>query len=816
MITRLVSGRIGRIMSNHHTLNADEVDIDLAELLRSVWAIKFSILLIVTIVSILTYLLLITIKPKYTSEALILIESRESPFTQTESQKSGTSSQSSLLLDQEAVNSQVQVLLSHDLARSVIADLNLQNMEEFNSNKNSSSILSDVLILIGLKNNSLQGTMEARVLEKFKEKLVVFAVTGSRVITIRFTTHDPQLSAKIANMIAEHYLTMQTNTKRDNTKGASAWLQLEIKDLTKKVAEAEAEVEAFRANSDLVVGQNNITLNAQRLSEINAQLSRARGQKSEAIARARQIRQLLNSGTPLDGASEIINSSFMQRLQEQKVTLRAQIAELSSTLLPGHPRIKELNAQLTGLTRQIRNEAAKVVHSVEQDAKIATSRERQLKENLTQLKAEAANLSDDEVKLRALQREAKAQRELLESFLGRYREAASRENAAALPPDARIISSASVSTKPSFPKIFPMLAAATISSLVLSIIFVLAKELLSGRAVHQSHIEQYDENASISERSNQNQPIVATDKRTMNRHDAPHVENNSYAASPVSHTSQASYHLDHHNDHDDGILDDNHEKFSTENPSQMLMKQEQSEPLNEMELVPIAARLPWVSNIADAATPAFAVMEDLRSDFSSAIFNLAEIVKDSAPEVISVVGTSSNSGTTTTAIALARAYALNGAKVIFIETSSGSEDGEKMIGENTLPGLANLLEGEATFSNVIYRDRLSPVHIIPVGYNDYSDNSNLISDKRIEIVLDALVQTYDVVIIDADAWGRETRHMIAWSDAAVLVSSVKQPNVKVKRIYERIQDFLSGGQVSLAIIEMRGAHNHSSLEDEAA
>ncbi len=49
------------------------------------------------------------------------------------------------------------------------------------------------------------------------------------------------------------------------------------------------------------------------------------------------------------------------------------------------------------------------------------------------------------MQLRALEREAKTERELLESYLAKYREASARDNINAAPPEARIISRASPS-----------------------------------------------------------------------------------------------------------------------------------------------------------------------------------------------------------------------------------------------------------------------------------------------------------------------------------------------------------------------------------
>ncbi|WP_204279003.1 hypothetical protein, partial [Klebsiella aerogenes] len=76
------------------------------------------------------------------------------------------------------------------------------------------------------------------------------------------------------------------------------------------------------------------------MGEINTQLSNARAQKSDAEAKARLIRSMLQSGRPIE-ASEVLNSELFRRLSEQRATLRAQLAEQSSTLMDGHPRIKE-------------------------------------------------------------------------------------------------------------------------------------------------------------------------------------------------------------------------------------------------------------------------------------------------------------------------------------------------------------------------------------------------------------------------------------------------------------------------------------------
>src|SRR6185312_8047354 len=158
----------------------------------------------------------------------------------------------------------------------------------------------------------------------------------------------------------------------------------------------------------------------------------------------------------------------------------AQLAEQSSTLLDGHPRIKELKAQLADLDRQLREEAGKVSRSLDNDARIAGGRLEGLVSSLDQLKQQASSTNGQDVELRAFEREAKAQRDLLESYLAKYREATARDSLGAVPSDVRIISRAVVSNTPYFPKKLPIVLIATLATLFIAAGFITTGELLAG------------------------------------------------------------------------------------------------------------------------------------------------------------------------------------------------------------------------------------------------------------------------------------------------------------------------------------------------
>ena len=415
---------------------------------RAIWRNKRSIIGPTLIMAAAAFIAVNLLTPRYKSEARVLIEGRENIFLRPEAEKTMSDRGT---VDAETVTSQVQLVLSRDLARDVIKELNLDRVCRNSTRRCSECSPLSVLRTIGILKDPMSMTLEERVLAAYYDRLTAFALDKSRVISIEFQSADPELAARVANLIAKRYLSFQQVAKQDQARSAGQWLSGELEKLRGKVKEAEAKVEDFRAKSNLYVGSNNTSLVNQQLTELSSQVSAARAQKADAEARARSIRDALRSGQSLD-SSDVANSELIRRLSEQRVTLKAQLAEQSSTLLPQHPRIKEMRAQIADLDQQIRAEGERMARSLESEAKIAGSRLETLSANLDQLKRQTASTSDQDVQLRALEREAKSQRDLFESYLAKYREATARDSIAAAPADARIISRAVVTQHSVFPE----------------------------------------------------------------------------------------------------------------------------------------------------------------------------------------------------------------------------------------------------------------------------------------------------------------------------------------------------------------------------
>ncbi|MGY4479544.1 GumC family protein [Bradyrhizobium sp. USDA 3364] len=665
---------------------SEAADLDLHVLGRALARKRGWIIVPTVLVFALSLAVVNVVTPRYKSEARILIDNRENAFLRP----NGERDLERTSLDAEAVTSQVQLVMSRDLARDIIKKNKLAERPEFDPVLRGFSPLKSLLALFGIGRDPFSLTPEERVLDAYYERFQAFAVDKSRVIVIEFQSEDPDLAARVANSIADGYLVLQQAARQDQAKSASTWLLGEIDKLRTKVADADSRVEEFRSKSSLFVGTNNIPLSNQQMGELNTQLNNARALKADAETKARLIREMLQSGKPIE-ASEVLNSELIRRLAEQRGTLRAQLAEQSSTLLDNHPRIKELKAQIADLDRQLREEAGKISRSLDNDARVADGRVMALSVSLDQSKKQAASSNGQDVQLRGLEREAKAQRDLLEAYLAKYREATARENIEAAPTDGRIISRATVSNTPAYPKKLPIVLIATLATLLLSSGIIVTGELLRisapgavGRAFAPA--------AAVIRRR---EPVMET---AAQDEPEPRLPPEPAFAAPVA-------------------------------PKPAM------EP--ELPLEPAVAHEPAIDE--PQPVPAQAVDE---------IDELAERLVAAGPAAhkVTVLGPAAGESVTWTALTLARLMARQ-AKVVVVDLVASSPVLTAATVDPAAPGLAELMQGEATFAQIITKDRQSRVQIVSAGRPGF-DRSHLQS-PRLGLAIDALLRVYDHVLLDA-------------------------------------------------------------------
>ena len=723
----------------------------------ALWRRKFWII-IPTLLAFLGSLVVVNVmRPRYTGEARILLENRETVYS-----RPGGDTRPESPLDPEAVASQVQNIMSKDLALKVIREMGLAKKEEFDSLANGLGMVRSVLVGLGIAPDPRKLPLEERVLETYLRRLLVFPQGKSRVLSLEFQSEDPLLAAEIANRIAEEYLKREQGAKSDTSKVTSEWLDKAIEPLMKKVLEAEGKVEAFRAKKGLFIGSNNMTITNQQLSDLNQQLSVARSQQVDLQARAKLIREAVRLGRVFE-TSEINNNDLVRRLLEQRAALKAQIAFEERTLLPGHPRMKELSSQLADLESQVRSAAERAARAFENDSRAAGARYESLQAEMNLQKKTATLSNEDEVQLKALERDAVALREQLVSYRNKFLDAAARGNDTPSPADARVISRAFPQNEPTFPKKGPIVLLATLAT------FVVACALITS-----SYLMSYQASLSRQDAYGYEMPPVPPYGGSGPFPGGPSGRAPfPWEAQPASSGGfQLPFGLGRKARHDP--------KFGA---APARAEAEHAEPFEQPE-----AYAPPAESMMHAGRSPLSEVAQQRTGVQAAeqiARELAMLGYLGRGKLLTVFGMDGHARTSLYSLQFGRRLAREGATIV-LDLSGQSDVFTRILGTKEV-GFDDYLDGAASIGDIIHRDPKTRMDVIPsfepIQHRLFSPAAR----RALEELVDALMRSYANVVIDAGCTGGAGEIVADMADAFVLMTRRNDEHESVQTIAERLE-----------------------------
>jgi uncharacterized protein involved in exopolysaccharide biosynthesis/Mrp family chromosome partitioning ATPase len=787
-----------------------DVDIDLGQLFRALWERRLRLVAVTAGFAVLAFVGTRMVAPEYQGEAQVLIELRTPDFSE---RVQPANSNADPILDDLGIASQVQVLQSTDLIKQVARDLKLSEREEFDPAANT-SFFKRLLISFGLVKNPLDVAPEERVLKAFREKLQVYQVDKSRVIGLNFTSEDPKLAADVPNKMAEVYLAMQSGAKLDTDSEAARWLEPEIATLREKVREAEKKVADYRAATDLQRVGTDQTFAGQQLNNVAAELTRVQAELASANARAEAVRQALKSGAAVDTIADVISSPTIQQLKAQESQIQNQISDLSMSLLEGHPRLKGLRAQLAGIREQINAETRKILKSLENEAEVAKLRQNQLAAQLSKAKTASAKADDEQVGLNALEREAAAQRDLLQTYLARYREAASRAGKNAAPADARVISTAVLPTEVHFPKVVPIVTVAALAGFLLAAVFIMLAELFSGRA--WKTVASTDPAEPVAEVPAGQ--AVARPSRSLRsiraRRDAPRRERlprpdigRSAAPAETAEPAETGRDAAEVATEASGLRDE----MPAVEPvapidTRPAVSNDVAEP--EAEIIPpftsrVMARLdraatsePDIAAPEEAAPAATAQADPVEMDAETAgagteveadssgndfsVDSVARYLANSEKRIVACISPTGDDGSAAS-VELVRRICSLGFRAILIDMT-GSALPSRLMGDSTnLQGITDILAGKSSIASCIHGDKHSEAHFIPHGTADPARAMR--GADRLTMIVGALSEAYEKVLIECGPIdGRSAERLTRNDNAEIVLSMPGASEEKIARI----------------------------------
>jgi succinoglycan biosynthesis transport protein ExoP len=378
--------------------------IDVQKIWTVLWRGKITILLSTMVAVGLAALFVILVPHKYTATTQILIDPMDLRAAQSDISPAIQQSDAAVL----QVESQARVIASDNVLRRVVASEGLDHDPEF------------------MRGAMAQQYGPLAALNELQKRVQVKRSERTYVVDVSVTSEDPAKAARIANAIAQTYLTEQTEVRSNAARQISQSLTARLKELQTRVRDAEQRVEAYKASHN-IVGANGELVNEQQLSNLNAQLSAASARTSEAKARLDQVESVLHSKTPIGAFPEAVQSQTISLLRSQYAEIMRRDAEQKSSLGERHPAVIEIEAQGARLQKLIEDEVNRIAQSDRAEYERAKADEGMLSRQVDALKSTAVSTNESLVGLRELERDVQASRAVYESFLVRSRETGEQE-----------------------------------------------------------------------------------------------------------------------------------------------------------------------------------------------------------------------------------------------------------------------------------------------------------------------------------------------------------------------------------------------------
>ena len=354
-------------------------------------------------------------RPEYAGTVTIQVAREEAKVLNIEGvEQDGGSAR----FDAEFYQTQYALLKSRSLSERVVRDLALDQNHLFLANYDQ----GDVNRVRALPRDR-RFALATKIVN---ENTVVTPIRLSSIINVTYNSPSPQLSAMIANAIAENFVQSNLMRRYEAAAYAREFLEKRLNQVRARLEESERKAVQYAQQQGLIKvrtgegqGASEQSILANDLASLSEQLTLARAQRAQAEAQFR-------AGTGGSIAAQSLSNTAINDLHKLRAELLGQLSKMESDFGPEYPPVVALKSQIAELDRQIGREQGRVSSSVSQDLggryRQALATERSLQARVDGLKSQLLGEQGRSIQFNIIQRDVDTNRALYDALLQRFKE----------------------------------------------------------------------------------------------------------------------------------------------------------------------------------------------------------------------------------------------------------------------------------------------------------------------------------------------------------------------------------------------------------
>lgn len=407
------------------------------------------------------------------------------------------------------IATQLQILYSEDIAGRVVDQLALTENGAFlaqpqtgisrliglargaasSLNNFAQGIISDDAIpVLPASDVDLAAGQRQAAIDRLRSRLSVTPVRGSRVLTISYTSISSELSARVANGVADVYIEDQIASKYAATQRASEWLRDRSEQLRVQSQTLDSQVEEFRTANGLLAGGEGLLgtdgeyqILTQRMADANAELV-------ELEARSTRLNEIVARGDINVVVNETAGQGITAGLRARYLETLSTYNRLVASLGDDHAQVQRRRGELDEILVLMFEEVKRTAELANNEVAAAAARVRTLEEALNAAAEELGADTGVIVQLRELERNAETVRDLYTSFLQRYQQSLQQQEVPIS--NARVLNLARPSSTPSAPSFNMIVGGATVLGFLLAAAWIAIREFRDNKLRTEEQIRE--------------------------------------------------------------------------------------------------------------------------------------------------------------------------------------------------------------------------------------------------------------------------------------------------------------------------------------
>jgi chain length determinant protein EpsF len=290
---------------------------------------------------------------QYTAVASVVIDMKSDPVASNGNAAAGAQ------LPATYVNTQADIIASERVAQRVVKTLKLDQQPEARS------------LWAKGPNDDISITIAHLLLEK---KLLVAPAHdspthASNVIDISVAWSDPVTAAALANGFAQAAIETNIELKVEPAKQYSTWFEQRSKALRADLEAKQKRLSDYQAKNGIVATDEKLDVESARLSELSTELVTIQGLRQDSQSRQHQ------AGNDISTLPEVLQSPVIQSLKAALSVAEAKQPDIAARLGKNHPDYQAVQAEISNLKVRIAQESANIAASLGSTAQSNLRRE---------------------------------------------------------------------------------------------------------------------------------------------------------------------------------------------------------------------------------------------------------------------------------------------------------------------------------------------------------------------------------------------------------------------------------------------------------